>query len=151
MFCNCIYTQYLSSFAIGCNISTALWTKERERWDITPAATNRKWRGGYGPQKKMKNSSTTLQHMAMAAGAQFLNLQVLSLSLVCVRFWLLIHFNLLPKFSYFSLNFWVWWIPWGRPTEMWKELQTEMDKLFETWLKTWELLSPRGCPHHWTP
>ena len=59
---------------------------ERERWGITHAATNRRWRGGCGHLRKMRNSSTTFPPMAMAAGAQFQDLQVTVSSLWRCRF-----------------------------------------------------------------
>ena len=60
--------------------------RERERWGITHAATNRRWRGGCGHLRKMRNSSTTFPPMAMAAGAQFQDLQVTVSSLWRCRF-----------------------------------------------------------------
>lgn len=50
---------------------------ELDQWGvITHAATNRKWREGCGPLRKIRSSSTSSPPMAMAAGALFPDLLV---------------------------------------------------------------------------
>lgn len=137
-------------------------------WGDTLAATSRNWGKGSGHLKRMRSFWDISPSMAMVAGVLFPSKLVIYLAKVPFNFSTFLNLLFLNPISYsqsqekkrkekkrkekkeFSA-----WVNSKmkilfRFTEVWEELQIEVDQLPEAWLEERHILTRRRKSYHWT-